>query len=453
MHVKGREARLLFSILALLLLLVFLIEPRVFSFERGAHFNWVPIHSLAITSHSNWSSGFVGFSCRLSDFSKDAKETFIYEYFNRYPIFFAVASNLLLSLLGKTTAAYLLVSKQLMNAIFVLTLGFLYLSLRELRLSRIASALGVLAIAASPLWLNYRPMYHFDQPGLLGYCICLYGYSAWIRGARLDGRSPHHLRFLLVAIAGALLGRSFITPMFLGATALMAFLKGAPRKDKFYLLLAALFTSASIVTAAVYASAVESIMNRSADRSSVASVAVFQSAQRRLGLPSATWPDAQKSDLAWSSAIKELTESVANLLPSLPFLLLGLIGLWLLIRPFRPSADLRASQAGGLETRSQALPLDVWLATFLASLGWLVLFKNLIVFHDYTVIFLVPWLALTAGILIEAFLATPADWGLGARARQAMAISMVVIVTSCFLSGYVDSIQAWRVSTANRAKL
>jgi hypothetical protein len=192
---------------------------------------------------------------------------------------------------------------------------------------------------------------------------------------------------------------------------------------------------------------VETIMNRSADRSSVASVAVFQSAQRRLGLPTATWPEAQKSNLAWSSAIKELAESVANLLPSLPFLLLGLIGLWLLIRA------LQSWQAAGLETRSQSLPLDVWLATFLASLGWLILFKNLIVFHDYTVIFLVPWLALTAGILIEAFLATLADWGLGARARRAMAISMVVIVTACFLSGYGSSIQAWRVSTANRAKL
>lgn len=452
MHVKGREARLLFSMLAILLLLAFLIEPRVFSFERGAHFNWVPIHSLAITSHSNWASGFVGFSCKLSDFSNDAKQTFIYEYFNRYPVFFAAASNLLLTLLGKTTETYLLASKQLMNAVFVLTLAFLYLSLRELRLSKIASALGVLVAACSPLWLNYRPMYHFDQPGLLGYCLCLYGYSAWIRGARLDGRSPQHLRFLLFAMAGALLGRSFITPMFLGATALIALFKGAPRKDKLYLLLATLLSSASIVAAAVYASTVESIMNRAADRSSVASVAVFQSAQRRLGLPSATWPDAQKSDLAWSSAIKELAESVANLLPSLPLLLLGLIGLWLLIRAIRPSG-LRGWQAAWLATRGQALPLDVWLATFLASLGWLVLFKNLIVFHDYTVIFLVPWLALTAGILFEAFLAELTERGPGEGARQAMAICLFVIVSFCFFSGYVGSIRAWRVSTANRAKL
>jgi len=452
MQVTRNESRLVLVALAFFLLLVLLIEPRVFSFERGAHFSWVPIHSLAITSHSNWSSGFVGFSCKLSEFSSDARETFIYEYFNRYPIFFAAASNLLLTLLGKSTQVFLLASKQLMNAVFVLTLGFLYVSLRELRLSRIASTFGVLAIAASPLWLNYRPMFHFDQPGLLGYCLCLYAYSTWIRGARLEGRSPHHLRFLLVALAGALLGRSFITPIFLGATTLIAALTGSPRKDKLSLLLATVLSSASIVAAAVYASTVESLMNRSADQSSVASVAVFQSAQRRLGLLSATWPEAQKGDLAWPSASKEMAESVANLLPSLPVLLLGLIGLWVLFRAIRRYGQRGWSAAGG-PTPQQTLRFDVWLATSLASLGWLVLFKNLIIFHDYTVIFLVPWLALTAAILIETFLAEIADLGLGTGARQALQISLVVVVASCFLFGYGSSIRAWRVSAANRAKL
>lgn len=352
-----------------------------------------------------------------------------------------------------------------MNAVFVLTLGFIYLSLRELRLSRIASSLGLLALAASPLWLNYRPMFHFDQPGLLGYSICMYVYCAWIRSPRLEGKSPHYLGFLLVATTGAMLGRSFITPMFLGATTLIAAFTGAPRKDKLYLLLTTVLSSTLIVAAALYASTIESAMSGSADLTSAANVAVFQSAQRRLGLPSATWPEEQKATLAWPSYIDELSQSVANLLPTLPFLLFALIGIYLLIRAVarhraRRSAllpgqlpSLPDQLAAAWKAGSQTLPLDVWLATLLASLGWLILFKNLIVFHDYTVIFLVPWLALTAGILMDVFLTGLPDWVGREGTRKAIRITIITILSYCFLASYANSIKAWSVSADNKAKM
>ncbi|PTT94585.1 hypothetical protein DBR45_50635, partial [Pseudomonas sp. HMWF031] len=88
-----------------------LSEPAIVDFFQKGHFNWVSLHSLAIARHSSLANGGVGYSCKwlTSDGSTHL------EYFNRYPIVFAVLSRWLLLPWAGDGAAWLYAARQWMN--------------------------------------------------------------------------------------------------------------------------------------------------------------------------------------------------------------------------------------------------------------------------------------------------------------------------------------------------
>ncbi len=441
---------------------IILLEPTLFSLERGSHFSWVTLHSLSIVDHSRLASGFVGYSCKFGAIGGDGAITFDYDYFNRYSVLFPVLSNLLLDLFRESAQLYLLATKQLMNFIYVLTLWLMYLSLRTMGFSLLTSILSVFSVGASPLWLHYRPMFHFDQPGLLGYVACIYGYAAFIWQPEARASRSRPMAFLLLSVAGCLFGRSFISVLFLAAVSIFQQFKGTSVRLRLYCWLTTLLGGASVGAAALYAGIVESILNGEAGNPVVGLVqsSVLQSSLRRLGLPAAVWPDAQKPQLEFSSLVSHLVEWLANLIPFWPVLLLLLLCLCLLIGNLRGRL-LRSTSAFTAIYRlrndlSSHHPVhtnrDAWNANailwscLLASVGWLVLFRNLIVFHDYTVIFLVPFMVIVAAFIYQAFFAQLRVWMPPARYRFVVCAALSFIVLIVYIDAYLGSVRAWRVS-------
>ena len=463
---QRREKLVSFAVAMAALAVIILLEPTLFSLERGSHFSWVTLHSLSIVDHSRLASGFVGYSCKLGEIASDGAITFHYDYFNRYSVLFPLLSNLFLDFFRESTQLYLLATKQLMNLVYVLTLWVMYLTLRTMGFSRLTSILSIFSVGASPLWLHYRPMFHFDQPGLLGFVVCIYGYAAFIWQTEARGSSSRPVAFLLLSVSGCLFGRSFISVLFLVAISIFQQFKSTSVRLRVYCWLTTILGGALVVAAALYAGMMEAILNGDAGNpvAGLVQSSVLQSSFRRLGLPAAVWPDAQKPQLAISSLVSHLVEWLANLIPSWPVLLLLLLCIFLLIGRLRGRLRGRLPRSTSAVTAisSQRTDLSIlrpvptnregmsanailW-SCFLASVAWLVLFRNLIVFHDYTVMFLVPFMAMAAACIYQAFFDQLLIWMPAARYRFVVCAMLSFIISIVYIDAYLDSVLAWRVS-------
>ena len=148
---------------------ILLSEPRIIDFFQKGHVNWVSLDSLAIANHSSFAHGGVGYGCKELDGLTGDR----YEYFNRYPLFFAVLSRLVLQPFSSDAVSWLYAAREWMNLIFIATGFALWGLLRALRFSRVVAIASVLLTLSAPVVLEYRSMFHFDQPALLAYAVLL----------------------------------------------------------------------------------------------------------------------------------------------------------------------------------------------------------------------------------------------------------------------------------------
>ncbi|CAK6689564.1 MAG TPA: hypothetical protein VM537_33985 [Anaerolineae bacterium] len=86
-------------------------------------------------------------------------------------------------------------------------------------------------------------------------------------------------------------------------------------------------------------------------------------------------------------------------------------------------------------------------------MAWLVLFRNLIVFHDYTVMFLVPFMAMVAACIYQAFFDQLRVWMPAARYRFVVCAVLSFIIFFVYIDAYLGSVRAWRVGDENAAPL
>jgi len=185
--------------------LVLLTENRVVGWEPGynelepAHHGWVSSHSLAIISHATAENGFVGFATQSIDESGRA----VYDYFDRYPVFFSAGMHVLLSLRDKaSTQVYL--AKQAMNGVFLLTVVAAYILVRLLVRSWVLALAAVLLSVSSQYLLFYKDMVHYDQPALLGLIIAIYAIARHLK-------RPNRPLLFVSALAAVALGRGYAT--------------------------------------------------------------------------------------------------------------------------------------------------------------------------------------------------------------------------------------------------
>ncbi len=158
----------------------------VFATQSGGTGFWykfhggVSVHGLAIMSRATPANAFVGNSRTLIN----ADDSLRPEYFDRAPVFFSVLVGALINL-TEDLPTKVFIARQVMNAVFVLTMLFAWLLLWRLCGQRLL-ALTIIALTCSGYWLlYYRDMIHYDQPGLLGTMALL----VFLADFKLKGRS------------------------------------------------------------------------------------------------------------------------------------------------------------------------------------------------------------------------------------------------------------------------
>ena len=96
-----------------------------------------------------------------------------------------------------------------MNIIFIANIFVLWRICKELKFSGWIAGSAVFASASSEIVLRYKSMYHFDQPALLAYFICV------LVVTRIYGSSMQKSWQLIAAVGiGSLIGRATIVILF-----------------------------------------------------------------------------------------------------------------------------------------------------------------------------------------------------------------------------------------------
>ena len=179
------------------------LQNRIVGWEPGyddvqpKHHGWVSANTLAIISKATPENYFVGYALAF----KDDENKPLYEYFDRYPVFFSALFNRVLTL-ADNLADKLYLAKQVMNLVFIGTLVLAFLILDKLTGNKLLSLAVVLVAFSNPYLLWYKDMVHFDQPALFGFLLLIYAIALY----KLDGlKTPLYIS-TFVAIG---LGRGY----------------------------------------------------------------------------------------------------------------------------------------------------------------------------------------------------------------------------------------------------
>lgn len=194
---------LCFIIIPIAAVMTFVNQNRIVGFESGydalapKHHGSVSSRGLAIISQATLENDFVGYAIRY----KDDQNNLVYDYFDRYPVFFSAAFNRILALRPKLSSKIYL-AKQVMNVIFIGTLILAFFISDKLIKNKPLALFAVLIAFANPYLLWYKDMVHFDQPALFGFLLLIYAIALY----KIDGLKLPMFIATFVAIA---LGRGY----------------------------------------------------------------------------------------------------------------------------------------------------------------------------------------------------------------------------------------------------
>jgi hypothetical protein len=190
--------------------MTFVMQNQIVGFERGyneyasKHHGSVSSRGLAIISQATPENGFVGYAIR----HKDDQNNLVYDYFDRYPVFFSAAFNRILALRPKLSSKIYL-AKQVMNLIFVATLAVAFLLCDKLIKNKPLAIFAVLIAFSNPYLLFYKDMVHFDQPALFGFLLLTYAIALY----KLEGLKYPLVIATIIAVG---LGRGYASYAVLG---------------------------------------------------------------------------------------------------------------------------------------------------------------------------------------------------------------------------------------------
>ena len=404
-----------------------LSEPKIIDFFQKGHVNWVSLDSLAIANNSRFDHGGVGYGCKeLDGLTGDH-----YEYFNRYPMFFAVLSRLVLQPFLGDAASWLYAARQWMNLIFIATGFALWWLLRSLRFSRVVAMASVLLTLSAPVVLQYRSMFHFDQPALLAYGVLLL-----VVVRQLIKSSPDPRWYLGVLLVSAMSGRSAVALIFsLVLPLLLIVLKPFPfdgttqagSRTLRWVWCGVPLAFGSVFVATAYNVVWEARLNQV----SWQSTSVVQSALRRLGFVDI--PGSHVARTRWlGGAVPKIAAYLSEYCYPL-FIAVALLILICLITPrLRNSAE--AFEITSINLLSddvhQLRHVMVW-STGITSLLWIALMKNLFVFHVYAGMVILPFLLLCMASVLETLIVQIN--GVGISSPRLVDRGLVVASCSVFL--------------------
>ena len=368
--------------LAILIVMVttFALQNKIVGFEPGydslqpKHHGWVSSQGLAIMTTATLENHFVGYAVAM----KDAQNNNLYDYFDRYPVFFSAAFNRLISLFNKLSDK-VYAAKQGMNLIFLATLIMAFLIIDKLIGNKPLALSVALLTFANPFLLFYKDMVHFDQPALFGCLLLIYAIAVY----KIDGKKTLLIIATFVAIG---LGRGYasypILLLLVGfETLLILKSKNSDLKTKLItilkqptliLLVAGIIWGASLLSYNI-------VMEANKRDISIAQTSIVDSAQRRLSL-NPEFNQANEGIINWHDfTVSEVNRIIQWSFPynkvDLDFfgnsillaLMFGLIGIFILKQT----------------TEKRILYLIILLFGF----GWLIPLRNLAAFHDYTTMY------------------------------------------------------------------
>ncbi len=376
---------------------VFLSEPWIVDLFRSGHFTWVSFSSLAIVRHSLSNFGGVGYSCSLTPGDGNIQ----FENFNRYPIPFAVLTRWILIPFEGDWPTYLYASRQWMNIIFLATLWTIYLILREIGTSRSIAIFAVLGTALDSTTLFYKSMFHFDQPALLLYSLLI------LTALKTFGsNSFSKWKYLTVLGIGSLTGRSAIVLCYGFSLALILSIKSLIKSRLFLsnekvrlawsgfimaIILVGIATSYNIVW--------EALITGVAPQKTE----IFISALRRLDFHQEGFSPSQLSKTLWTERAPEIIMRhvgfYASKVLDISLVLTFLLFLLTVIKRKR-----LLPLIGYLKAVIDKNPARVlaWQSIFLSSIIWIVAMKNLLVFHEYAAMVMIPFFCLVLSAVAES---------------------------------------------------
>ena len=375
---------LILSVLILIIagVMTFTLQNNVVGFEPGydalapKHHGSVSSKGLAIITQATAENHFVGYAIRY----KDDQGTIIYDYFDRYPVFFSAAFNRILALRPKLSSKIYL-AKQVMNVIFVATLIVAFLLCDKLIKNKLLSLTAVLIAFANPYLMFYKDMVHFDQPALFGFLLLTYAIALY----KIDGLKYPMVIATFIAIAlgrgyasYAVLGLWLVIEAFLilkrGGLSLGQKVRDIVRHPAFILMVIAIVWGGSLLSYNI-------LIEAKTRNISPLQTSILDSAGRRLSLNQAfnqenadiiNWGDYLKTEtgriIKWSFPIKY---SDPGFLVNLA--VLGLMAL-----------------AIGLATRRQTPEKRIiFILLALSGFAWMIPMRNMAAFHDYTTMYFI----------------------------------------------------------------
>jgi hypothetical protein len=339
---------------------------------RPQHHGPVSTQGLAIIVTSTLENNFVGYATAF----KDDQNKVQYDYFDRYPVFFSVLFNAILSL-SNTLSVKVYIAKQIMNLIFLGTLIIAFLIIDKLTRNKLLSLTVVLLTFSNPFLLFYKDMVHFDQPALFGFLLLIYAIALY----KLDGLKPPVYIATFVAIS---LGRGYASYSILilwlifetfiilksRDLDLSQKFKNILKHPSFFLLIIGIFWGASLLS---YNVAIEA-QKRNIPFSETS---ILDSAQRRLSLDeefnrndSLDWqtfvPNQVNRIIQWSfpNSTVDFGFLGNSLRLALMFIVMGIV-VW----------------------RQPLEKKVIYLLLIFSGFAWLFPLRNLAAFHDYTTMY------------------------------------------------------------------
>ena len=399
--------------LGLLLTLALLVaEPTFVDFFQKGHYNWVSLHSLAIAKHSDLAIGGVGFSC--ADIRPDGQ--IWYDYFNRYPLPFALVSRWVLAPWSGDAVAWMHAARQFMNLIFIATGVALWWWLRSMCFSRPVAMGALLLTGAAPVVLEYRSMFHFDQPALLAYALLLV-----VVVRKLLVPHPNMRWYWGMILIAALSGRSAVALIFSLILPLTLTVFRSPKNS------GAVWLGVPVAFGSVFVGTAYNVLwEMRLNQISWSQTSVVQSAFRRLGLSGEGFAPRHLERTGWlSGAIPEIVDNLNEyLLPLLTVLGLLLL-LWFCLRFTAQSFQTCTTPSEGLCTVNAPRRLLLW-STGLTSLIWVLVMKNLFVFHVYAGMMILPFLLFCTALMLEQMVVLAS----GCAAISARSLNKAVVCAS-----------------------
>ena len=375
-----------FTVCALVILVVivatFALQNKIVGFEPGydllqpKHHGWVSSQGLAIMTTATLENHFVGYAVAL----KDANNNNLYDYFDRYPVFFSASFNRLLSLFSKLSDK-VYAAKQGMNLIFLATLIMAFLIIDKLIGNKPLALTAVLLTFSNPFLLFYKDMIHFDQPALFGCLLLIYSIAVY----KLDGKKTLLIISTFVAIA---LGRGYASyPILMLWVAFEAFLILKSRDFDLKTKLTAILKQPALillVLGIIWGAGLLSyniVMEAQKRDISIMQTSIIDSAQRRLSL-NPEFNQANEGIINWQDfTVSEVNRIIQWSFPynkvNLDFFGNSILLIMMLI------------MIGRFIQKQTTEKRLLFLLVVLFGFGWLIPLRNLAAFHDYTTMYYV----------------------------------------------------------------